>query len=342
MLRVLRWSGIVLGSLVLILGALLAGLWVSTRGEVEVLRTVVDDPSLPRIEVGGVLLHAEAYGEPGSPTVVVLHGGPGGDYRGLLGLRRLATRFQVVFYDQRGSGLSQRVPEDGLTLEAMVEELDGVITRFAPRGRVHLVGHSWGGMLAAAYLARHPERVSRAVLAAPGFLDEEARRDLLERSSGMRAPLTLRNLWTLATVSVRSLHVDGPDPEARGDWRMAAILAADLEDNPMDRYWCDGVPVPEAIPSWRFGAALMPALLSSLTGGEHAAGQGMAAGLDRFEGQVLLLAGECDALTGLEHQRIHAKLFRDARVLVVPGAGHFMFGERPAELAAVVGAFLSR
>src|SRR5688572_21844331 len=53
-------------------------------------KTVQEDPALPRIEVNGTLLHAEMYGDPGAPAVVVLHGGPGGDYRHMLGLKALA------------------------------------------------------------------------------------------------------------------------------------------------------------------------------------------------------------------------------------------------------------
>jgi len=40
-------------------------------------KTVVEDPTLPRIALAGTQLHSEAYGDPSSPMVVVLHGGPG-------------------------------------------------------------------------------------------------------------------------------------------------------------------------------------------------------------------------------------------------------------------------
>ena len=52
--------------------------------------TVEDDPALPRIEVNGTILHAEAFGDPRAPMIVVLHGGPGGDYRAFLPYRVLA------------------------------------------------------------------------------------------------------------------------------------------------------------------------------------------------------------------------------------------------------------
>ena len=71
--------------------------------------TVEDDPSLPRIEVNGTILHAEAYGNPSAPMIMMLHGGPGGDYRSLLPYRALADEgYYVVFWDHRGAGLSKR------------------------------------------------------------------------------------------------------------------------------------------------------------------------------------------------------------------------------------------
>src|SRR6476620_9669553 len=66
-------------------------------------KTVDQDRSLPSITVNGAMLHSEAFGNPDNPIVVIIHGGPGGDYRDLLNSRDLADHgYRVVFYDQRG------------------------------------------------------------------------------------------------------------------------------------------------------------------------------------------------------------------------------------------------
>jgi pimeloyl-ACP methyl ester carboxylesterase len=44
----------------------------------------------------------------------------GADYRYLLPLKALADDYRVVFYDQRGTGLSPRVPADSITLDSFV------------------------------------------------------------------------------------------------------------------------------------------------------------------------------------------------------------------------------
>lgn len=141
--------------------------------------TVDEDPALPAITVNGAMLHAEAYGHPDSTLVVVIHGGPGGDYRSLLNCTDLANEgFRVIFYDQRGSGLSQRFPyssyvDKGLgALDLMYDDLSGVIAHYrkSPDQKVFLLGHSWGGMLATAYAGKYPEAVQGLVVCEPGGL----------------------------------------------------------------------------------------------------------------------------------------------------------------------------
>jgi proline iminopeptidase len=340
--RVVKWVAIILGSLVLLAAALAAGLYVSTRGEFTVPATVVDDPSLPRIEVGGVLLHAEAYGDPSSPPVIVLHGGPGGDYRALLDLKGLADEFFVIFYDQRGSGLSERLPDAAYTVDLLVEELDGVVDRYGKGRKVHLVGHSWGAMLATAYLGRHPEKVARAVLAEPGFLTAEIMERFMAATGGMRPPMTPGNLWKVLNIVFRSFHVEGPDEDARQDWLMAAMMTSDVEGNPVAGYWCDGELENAVLPTWRHGARVLPAMMANATDAAGVVHLGLMDGLERFQGPVLLLAGDCNTLIGPEHQRQHLAFFEAAELRVIHGVGHTMFGERPEELRTIVGSFLKR
>ena len=116
-----------------------------------VRRTVAEDASLPRLQVNGTTLHAESFGNPAHPVVLVLHGGPGGDYRALLPLQALAADgYRVVFWDQRGTGLSQRHDPGDFTWTALLEDLRQVIDSSAPGATQPLVfiGHSWGAMYA--------------------------------------------------------------------------------------------------------------------------------------------------------------------------------------------------
>lgn len=74
----------------------------------------------------------------------------------------LAERRQLVRYDPRGSGLSDRNVTD-FSLDALVSDLETVVDALKLR-RFPLIGLCQGGVIAVAYAARHPERVSRLVL----------------------------------------------------------------------------------------------------------------------------------------------------------------------------------
>lgn len=152
---------------------------------VLVPQTVDEDPSLPSISINNTLLHSETYGDPKNTMLVMLHGGPGGDYRGLLKNKAFADDgYFVVFYDQRGSGLSQRHDADIYTTDMFIEDLHAVIAHYktSPDQKVALIGHSWGAMLATGYVNRYPNKIDGLVLTEPGGFTWEDTEDYVSRA----------------------------------------------------------------------------------------------------------------------------------------------------------------
>lgn len=336
----IRWTLRILAGTAAFAALAVGAGFLATSGHRPVPRTVVDDPSLPSAVVDGVKLHVRTSGDPTRPTVIVLHGGPGNDSRYLLPLQALADRYQVVFYDQRGSGLSERVGDDRLTLEGFYAELDAMVDRFGGGRPVRLVGHSWGAMLASGYVGRRPEKVSHLVLGAPGMLMAEDARRWFAATGGMRPPLTLEVAWLGARTWLESLHVQGPDAEARRDWFVGALTSARFEGHPIAGYFCGRDLGTARMEGWRFGARVATAILGAAGLDEPSPRVDFARGSERFPGKVLFLAGSCDAVTGPEQQRRHMRHFRDAELVVIQGAGHTMFGEKPEESVAAVRRYL--
>jgi proline iminopeptidase len=103
--------------------------------------------------------------------IIYLHGGPGGaiSKRVIDDLKPLSDDgFDVYFYDQIGSGASSRLSDiSEYTVQRQVDDLNEIITKINS-GKVTLVGQSWGSVLAAAYLSKHPERIDKIIFTSPG------------------------------------------------------------------------------------------------------------------------------------------------------------------------------
>ena len=116
---------------------------------------------------GGPVWYRVAGNGPGIP-LLVLHGGPGGTSCGYALLEPLGDTRPVVRYDQLGTGRSGRPEDPSLwEVENFVEELD-VLRKELGLEQMHLLGHSWGGSLAAAYvLAKGTQGIASVTLSSP-------------------------------------------------------------------------------------------------------------------------------------------------------------------------------
>lgn len=98
------------------------------------------------------------------PTAFLIHGGPGGDHTGTkAACAPLASKMQLVYFDQRGQGRSARGDVSKYTLDENVEDMEA-LRRHLGLGPIVSIGASYGGVVAMAHAARYPESVSHLVL----------------------------------------------------------------------------------------------------------------------------------------------------------------------------------
>jgi proline iminopeptidase len=116
------------------------------------------------VDAHGVLIYYTAVGR-GAPLLIV-HGGPGNSHDYFLPyLLPLARRNRLIFIDERGSGRSQRLEDlSAYTVENMVEDVEAVRQRLQ-LGKISLLGHSYGGVLAQAYAFKYQQNLSHLILA---------------------------------------------------------------------------------------------------------------------------------------------------------------------------------
>ena len=114
------------------------------------------------------------------PVCFALHGGPGADHLSVKGgTADLTGSMQIVYHDNRGSGLSSRVPARDISVANMAKDIDA-LRRYLGLDKIVLLGVSFGGMLALDYALRYPGTLSALILVvtAPSYrFKEEARRN---------------------------------------------------------------------------------------------------------------------------------------------------------------------
>jgi proline iminopeptidase len=297
--------------------------------------TADQDPALPQIQLQiagrSRAVHLETYGDPGNPTILVLHGSLA-DFRALRPFRALSDRYQVVFWDQRGNGLSERVGDDEYTWDSIVDEIHALAEIHSPGRRVTLLGHSFGAMYAALYASRRPEDVDQLVLLEPGGLNgeifEATYSDVV--NVNLIAPGLNEMFWQDEFLTASSHEVM--------DYRALMLLLDGTQTN----YFCDPEH-PPYFPVWRPGAYVeyLRAVRMGASGWSHDFEFDFAHGLDRFPRNVLFVAGTCSALGPEFQTRYNMPLFQDATLTSIEGAGHRLFVERFDEVLAAIRAYLS-
>ncbi len=105
----------------------------------------------------------------GTEIIVMLHGGWGGDYSGLLEVvQNQESKYRFIFYDQRGS-LRSPFPDSLITFDEHIEDLER-LRKALRQEKLTIVGHSMGAVLASAYATKYPQQIKRLVLLAPAPL----------------------------------------------------------------------------------------------------------------------------------------------------------------------------
>lgn len=129
------------------------------------MRAIIRDTEI-YFDVDGAALIPDGPRMRERPTAFLIHGGPGIDHTSLkarYGLLR--EKMQLVYFDHRGQGRSARGDPQKYSLDENVEDMEA-LRQYLGLGPIVSIGTSYGGMVAMAHAARHPEAVSHLILVA--------------------------------------------------------------------------------------------------------------------------------------------------------------------------------
>jgi pimeloyl-ACP methyl ester carboxylesterase len=265
---------------------------------------------VPHVSADGARLYYEIHGE-GDPLLLI----PGFGSTTLVyfaNIAPLAERFKVIVFDPRGSGRSE-VPASGYSMQQFVDDCIAVMHE-AGEESAHVVGASFGGMIAQNFALAHPERTRRLVLicTTPGGAHHVApppeqmavfmaAGDIVDPVAAVRSTYTLH--YSDAYVAAHDAEI-----------AERALANAHLRSKPEGR-------------------------MGQLTAvSQHDT-------LERLRDlsmPVLVLHGDCDGVVPVENSRKIAAAIPSARLKVYLGAKHICFTECADEMNRDIIDFLSQ
>lgn len=272
--------------------------------------------------VNGTELFVKRIGS-GEP-IVVIHGGPVLEHGYLLPhLEPLAETHELIFYDQRLSGRSApTVPSESVRLATFVEDIEALRTALE-LGRIHVIGHSWGGLLAMRYAIEHPEHLRSLILLDSMSASSERWK---EEEAAVAERITDEDRE--AQQGIR----DSDDFKKRRPDAIRKLLLASFALQFHDRSALSKldlyVPEDYSARSQQFGAMMVD--LESFDFHDDVAG---------IAAPVLILYGDAEPGRSIGGTAL-AEALPNASVATIEDAGHFPFVEQPDAFLGAVRGFL--
>ena len=149
------------------------------------------------VDVEGAALVPDGPALRSKPTLILLHGGPGYDHSGFKpAFSQLSDVAQIVYYDHRGHGRSDRCPPDEWTLDTFADDVVRLCEALGIT-RPIVLGQSFGGFVAQRYIARHSRHPARVILSSTSpHLGLARKLAMFERLGGAAAREAAERFWT--------------------------------------------------------------------------------------------------------------------------------------------------
>lgn len=290
------------------------------------------------VDAKGVLVYWKSVGR--GPPLVVLHGGPGASHDYLLPhLLPLARTNRLVFIDERGSGRSERLEDRRrYTVANMLEDIEAVRAALG-LGRIHLLGHSFGGVLAQAYAFKYPQNLSSLILCSTFHTTRAINKALADIKAAMDPELRAR---------IEKMEKDGLYGKGQR-WQWGRY-----PDEYMKAAWAEGYfpylyqarpdptydPNPGAMMGWDVYREMWGSTGEYVVDG-NLGPLDFTEALKKVRVPTLITVGDHDETAPWIAEEM-AKLVPGAKLVVFPGSGHMTFVDQPVLFRKAVDDFVRR
>jgi proline iminopeptidase len=274
---------------------------------------------------GGPVWYQVTGDGPGRP-ILMLHGGPGGTSCAFSLLAALGAERPLMRYDQLGTGRSGRPNDPSLwTVEGYVDRLHALRQQLALED-FHLLGHSWGAALAAAYLLEKGTSGVLSVTFSSPLLNTD---DWINDANLLRAQLPSEIQDVLDEHERAGTTDSEPYRKAAGIFYERHVYGGPKPESPAA---CRGAPWNPEIYEHMWGPTEFRATGNLL-------GLDLASQLHRLDLPALFLTGEHDEARP-ETVMKFSRLMSDSRFVVIADAAHATLVRQPEKYMEVLETFL--
>lgn len=288
------------------------------------------------VDADGVLIYYMVVGR-GAP-LVVLHGGPGESHDYFLPyLLPLARSNRLIFIDERGSGRSEKLQDpSGYAVENMVEDVEAVRLSLH-LGKINLLGHSVGGVLAQGYALKYQDNLSRLILAST-FPSTKQMNEVLAKIKEKMTP-ELRDQINKMEAAGLFGHGEGYEKNRyTNDYMVAAwgngyfpYLYQNRPDPNYDPIASGNIAWDVYREMWgSHGEFVVDGNLKSVEYVDQ---------LSSIQVPTLILVGEHDECDPSLSREMHDKI-TDSKLVIFPKSGHLTFVDQPNQFIEAVNGFL--
>ena len=284
------------------------------------------------IRFNSSVFHIETYGDSTNPAIIFFHGGPGSDFRSLLRLKdrynnySLTDEYFLVFWDQRGSGLSKRHNKEDINLNKYKQDGNYIIDRYSTNEKPILIGHSWGGIYVTMLINSFPEKIRGAVFLEPGPFTGE----LYESIKGDLSEGNLSSEWV--NDLLWSTHFLSTEDHSRLDYQ---LMIAYKESQPSGFHLNMNN---DPAPFWRASATANIYIQEELENNGEAI-YNYTTNLNEFTNKVIFLVSSGNIIIGKDFQEQQAKAFQNAEVKIINDCGHNLMWSKPEETVILIQAY---
>jgi proline iminopeptidase len=288
------------------------------------------------VDANGVLIYYQTLGQ-GAPLLIV-HGGPGASHDYFLPyLLPLARHNKLIFIDERGSGKSEKLEDpSGYTVENMVEDTEAV-RQALKLGRMSLLGHSYGGVLAQAYALKYQANLSHLVLCSTFHSTTKMNEVFRGMLAGMSPELRDR----IQSLEKAGLFGKGKDYEKNrypNDYMIAAWGEGYFPNVYQRRPDGNYDPIANGNMAWdlyreMWGSDGEFVINGNLKSVEYADR------LKTIKVPTLITAGDHDECAPSLSEEMH-QLIPGSKLVILPQSGHMTFVDQPGLFIKTVGRFL--